>query len=164
MYTKLKVTNHSKPFWCQELKHSSKELRNLLRKFRYNSNYRNVTKLNQAKESFKTLVFEKASNWTNEYLLNLGHKRGKDFWMSYKKLFNENKPNVGKIINNHGKLPYTMLKISEAFQETLFEGKHLQNQTFNESKEKTVNSFLQQPEETAVHGMAFFQDFSLQKN
>ena len=90
-----KISNRSKPFWFPELTHASKELRNLRRKLRYNSNYRNLTKLNEAKVSFKTLLSEKASNWMNEYLLNLGHKRGKGFWMSYKKLFNENKPNVG---------------------------------------------------------------------
>ena len=123
-----KITN-SKPCWCQELTHASKELRNLRRKFKYNSNYRNLTKLNQAKESFKTLLSKKASNWMNEYLLNLGHKRGKDFWMSYMKLFNENKPNVGIIKNSHGELFYTMSEISKEFQETFFEGKHLHRQT-----------------------------------
>ena len=142
---------------------ASKELRNL-RKFRYNSNYRNLTKLYQPKESFKTFLSEKASNWMNEYLLNLGHKRGKDFWISYKKLFNENKPNVGIIKNSHGELLYTMSEISKEFQETFFEGKYLHKQTFDDSMEKTVNSFLQQPEEIGEHDMEIFQDFSLQKN
>ena len=101
-----KYTNYSKPFWCAELTHASKELRNLMRKYKNNSNYRNLTKLNLGEECFKTLLSEKASNWLNEYLLNLGHKRGKDFWVSYKKLFNENKPNVGIIKNSHEELLY----------------------------------------------------------
>ena len=95
----------------------------------------------------------------NEYLLNLGHKRGKDFWMSYKKFFNENKPNVGIIRNSHGELLYTMLEIRKEFQEPFFEGKHLHGQTFDESMEKTVNSFLQQPEVIGEHDMEIFQAF-----
>ena len=141
-YPNKTITNHSKLFWCQELTHASQELRKLRRKFRYSSNYRNLTELNQAKESFKTFLSEKASNWMNEYLLNLGHKRGRDFWMSYKKLFNENKPNVGIIKNRHGELLHTMSEISKEFQETFFEGKHLHRQTFDYSMEKTVSSFL----------------------
>ena len=73
----------------------------------------------------------------NEYLFNLGHKRGKDFWMSYKKLFNENIPNVGIIKNSRGELLYTMSEISKGFQETFFEGKPLPKQTFDESMKKT---------------------------
>ena len=142
-----------------ELKHGSKELRNLRRKFRYNSKYRNLIKLNQAKESFKTLLSEKASHWMNEYLFNLGHIRGEYFWMSYKELFNDNKPNMGIIKNSHGELLYNMSEINKEFQETFFEGKFLHKETFDESMEKTVNSFLQQPEEIGEHDMEIFQDF-----
>ena len=154
-----KITNHSNPFWYQELTHASKELRILRRNIRYNSNYRNLTKLTQAEENFKTLLSEKASNWRNEYLLSLGQKRGKEFWMSYKKLFSENKPKVGIIKNSLGELFYTLSEISKEFQETFFEGKHFHKQTFDESREKTVKSFLQQSEEIGEHNVEVFQEF-----
>ena len=99
-----------------------------------------------------------------EDLLNLGHKRGRDFWMSYKKLLNENTPNVGIIKNRHEELLHTMSEISREFQETFVEGKHLHRQTFYDSMEKTVSSFLQQPEEIEEHDMETLQDFFLQKN
>ena len=51
-----------------------------------------------------------------------------------------------------------MSETSKDLQETFFESKHLHKQTFDESKEKTVNSFLQQPEETSEHDMEIFQD------
>ena len=61
--------------------------------------------------------------------------------MSYKTLFNENKPNVGILKNSHVDLLYTVSEISKDFQETFLEGKHQHKQTFDESMEKTVNSF-----------------------
>ena len=95
----------------------------------------------------------------NEYLLNLGYKCGKDFWMSYKKLFNENISNVGIIKNSQRERLYPMSEISKDFQETIFEGKHSHKQTFDESMDKTVKLFLQQPEEIGEHDMETFQDF-----
>ena len=52
-----------------------------------------------------------------------------------------------------------MSEISKEFQEIFFEGKHLRKETFDESMEKTVYSFLQQPEELGEHNMEFFPDF-----
>ena len=51
-----------------------------------------------------------------------------------------------------------MSNISKEFQETIFEGKHLHKQTFDESMDKTTNSFLQQPEKIGEHDMENFQD------
>ena len=95
----------------------------------------------------------------DEYLLNQEHKRGKVFWMSYKELFNENKPNVGIIVNSHREILYTMSAISKNSRKTFFEGTHLHKQTFDESMEKTVNLFLQQPEEIGEHDFEIIQDF-----
>ena len=58
----------------------------------------------------------------------------------------------------------TMSEISKELQETFFEGKHLHKQTFDEFMEKTLNYFLQQPEELGEHDMEIFQDFFLHKN
>ena len=99
-----KVTQHSKPFWCTELTIASKELRQLRRNFRYKSNYANLEKLAEAKELFKRLLSEKASAWMKDYLKTLGHKRGKEFWVSYRKLFAGSSSQVDLIKNKHGKL------------------------------------------------------------
>ena len=94
-----KVTQHSKPFWCPELTIASKDLRQTKRKIRYKSNHANLKKLVEAKEIFERLISEKASDWMKGYLKALMHKRGKDFWVSYKKLFSESSPQMGLIKN-----------------------------------------------------------------
>ena len=93
------ISRHSKPFWNSELTKSSEELRHLRRKFKYCSNYINGEKLVRTKESFKKQLSDSASKWMKCFLSNLGQKRGRDIWASYKRLLNKKKEEVGLIRN-----------------------------------------------------------------
>ena len=108
-YIPLKTkSRHSKPFWNSELTKSSEELRHLRRKFKLCSNYINGEKLARAKENFKKQLSDSASRWMKCFLSNLGHKRGRDFWASYKSLLNKKKEEeVGLIRNKTGEILYT---------------------------------------------------------
>ena len=105
-------------------------------KFRYKSNHANLKKLVEVKETFKRLTSEKASEWMKDYLKALGHKRGKDFWVSYKKLFPESSPQVGLIKNKQGELLLSKNDIAPEFQATFFRRKHLKTDNFDESMAK----------------------------
>ena len=64
---KFKPTKHlsprSKPFWNDELKKTSEDLRLLRKHFRLNSNYSNGNRLKIAKVEFRNLISEYASEW-----------------------------------------------------------------------------------------------------
>ena len=74
----------------------------------------------EAKEIFKRFISEKASDWMKRYLKALGHKRGKDFWVSYKKLFSESSPQVGLIKNKQVELLPSKNDIAKEFQAIFF--------------------------------------------
>ena len=90
----------------------------------------------EAKETFERLISKKASDWMKDYLKALGHKRGKDFWVSYKKLFSESSPQVGLITNKQGELLLSKNDIAQDFQATFSREKHLKTDNFDESMEK----------------------------
>ena len=126
------IYRHSKPFWNSELTESSEELRHLRRKFKHCSNYINVEKLARAKENFKKQLSDSASEWMSCFLSNLGHKRGRDFWASYKSLLNKKKEEVGLIRNKTGELLYTKSEICTQFETTFFSGQQLSKQSYDE--------------------------------
>ena len=153
-----KVTQHSKPFWCTELTIASKELRQLRRNFRYKCNYANLEKLAEAKELFKQLLSEKASAWMKDYLKALGHERGKEFWVSYKKLFDGSSSQVDLIKNKHGKLLLSKKDIAQEFQETFFEGNYLETLNFDESMSRTVSGYLDSFDDASEHVSEVFHE------
>ena len=61
-----------------------------------------------------------------DYLKALGLKRGKDFWVSCKKFFSENSPQVGLIKNKQGELLLSKNDIAQEFEAT-FPGKTFEN-------------------------------------
>ena len=71
------VPNYSKPFWNSDWTDASSELRFLRKKFKYKSNFENGEKLKAAKERFKILLNKSVTEWMENYLLSLGHKRGR---------------------------------------------------------------------------------------
>ena len=74
-------------------------------------------KLVEGKETFKQHLSEKASELMKDHLKALGHKRGNDFWMSYRKLFSESSPKVGLIKNKQGELLFSKNDIAKEVQE-----------------------------------------------
>ena len=136
----LKVTSrHSKPFWCQELTEKSSNLRILRKKFKFHSNYSNGYELEAAKMDFKKLLAEKASEWMQEKLTFLNHNRGKSFWQNYRTIFKPEESPIGPLKKANGALAITETEIAEELQETFFEGRHLQEQVFDQEHFATVS-------------------------
>ena len=73
----------SKPFWNDELKKTSEDLRLLMKHFRLNSNYSNGNRLKIPKVEFQNLLSKDASEWLKCQLEELGHKRGKELWKPF---------------------------------------------------------------------------------
>ena len=152
------ISRHSKPFWNSELTKSSEELRHLRRKFKYCSNYINGEKLARAKENFKKQLSDSASIWMNCFLSNLGHKRGRDFWASYKSLLNKKKEEVGLIRNKTGELLYTKSEICTQFETTFFSGQHLSEQSYDEVFFEHVEQEVRVPDSSDEHENGLFVD------
>ena len=146
-YIPLKTTSrHSKPFWNSELTKSSEELRHLRRKFKFCSNYINGEKLASAKVNFKKQLSDSASIWMSCFLSNLGHKRGRDFWASYKSLPNKKKEEVGLIRNKTGELLYTKSENCTQCETTFFSGQHLSKQYYYEGFFEHVEQEVRVPD------------------
>ena len=131
------VLNYSTPFWSSDLTDATNELPFLRKKFKYKSNNENGQKLKSAKERFKILLNKSVTQWMDNYLSSLGHKRGREFWTSYKALLNTKHEEVGLIRRKEGRLLYAPEKISKEFETTFF-GEHLKKQIFNDATQLQV--------------------------
>ena len=126
------ISRHSKPFWCQELTEKSSNLRKLRKRFKFCSNYTNGHKLEAAKQDFKDLLAEKASEWMQQKLSYLNNHRGKSFWQNYKRIFKPKVSDIGPLKKANGVLATTESEITDELRQTFFEGRHLQEQDFDE--------------------------------
>ena len=99
-----------------------------------------------------------------DYLKALGHKRGKKFWVSYKKLFAGSSSRVDLIKNKNGKLLLSKKDIAQEFQETFFEGKHLETLNFDESMSRTVSGYLNSFDDASEHvSEVFHEPFTMEE-
>ena len=92
-----RVSNQNKPFWNLDLTPASNKLRFLRKTFKYKPNVENGQKIKVAKESFKLLLNKSVTEWMESDLSSLGHKRGREFWTSYKTLLISKHKKVGLI-------------------------------------------------------------------
>ena len=138
------VSNHSKLFWNSDLTDASNELQFLRKKFKYKSNFENGQKLKAAKERFKFLLNKSVTEWMKNYQSSLGHKRGREFWTSYKALLNTKHEEVGLIRSKEGRLLYAPEEISKEFETTFFGGEHLKKQIFNDATQLQVEAKINQ--------------------
>ena len=152
------ISIHSKPFWNSELTKSSEELRHLRRNFKCCSNYKYGEKLARVKENFKKQLSDSASKWMSCFLSNLGHKRGRDFWASYKSLLNKKKEEVGLIRKKTVELLYTKIEIFTQFETTFFAGQHLSRQSYDEGFFEHVEQEVRVPDSSDGHENGLFVD------
>ena len=121
-----------KSFWHSESTKPSEELGHLIGKFKNCSNYLNGGKLARGKENFNKQLSDRASKWMRCFLSNLGHKRGRAFWSSYKSVLNKMKVEVELIKYKTGELLHTKGEICTEFETTFFSGLNLFKESFNE--------------------------------
>ena len=152
------VSDHSKPFWNSDLTDASNELRFLRKKFKYKSNFENGQKLKAAKERFKILLNKSVTEWMENYLSSLAHKRGREFWTSYKALLNTKHEEVGLIRSKEGRLLYAPEEISNEFETIFFGGEHLKKQIFNNATQLQVEAKINQTHDGPEHDIEVFHD------
>ena len=92
------------------------------------------------------------------YLSSLGHKRGREFWTSYKALLNTKHEVVGLIRSKEGRLLYAPEEISKEFETTFFGGEHLKQQIFNDATQLQVEAKINQPHDGPEHDIELFHD------
>ena len=74
-----------------------------------------------------------------EKLTFLNHNRGKSFWQNYRTIFKPEESPIGPLKKANGALAITETEIAEELQETFFEGRHLQEQVFDQEHFATVS-------------------------
>ena len=92
------------------------------------------------------------------YLLSLGHKRGREFWTSYKALLNTKHEEVGLIRSKEGRLLHAPEEISKEFETTFSGGEHLKKQIFNNATQLPVEAKISQPHDGPEHDIEVFHD------
>ena len=92
------------------------------------------------------------------YLLLLGHKRGGEFWTSYKTLLNTNHEEVGLIRSKEGRLSYAPEEINKKFETTFFGGEHLKKQMSNDAAQLQVEEKIKQLHDDLEHDNEVFHD------
>ena len=107
------VSNHSKPLWNPDLTDASNELQFLRKNSKYKSNFKNGQKLKAAKERFKILLNKNVTEWMENYLSLIGHKRRREFWTSYKALLNTKHEELGLIRSKEGRLLMLLRKLAK---------------------------------------------------
>ena len=137
---------------------ASNELRFLRKKFKYKSNFENGQKLKAAKERSKILLYKSVTEWMENYLSSLGHKRGRQFWISYKALLNTKHEEVGIIRSKERRLLYAPEQISNEFETRFFGGEHLKKQIFNIATQLQVEVKINQPLDGPEHDIEVFHD------
>ena len=92
------------------------------------------------------------------FLSNLGHKRGRDFWASYKSLLNKKKEEVGLIRNKTGELLHTKSEDFTQFETTFFSGQHLSKQSYDQGFFEHVEQEVRVPDSSDGHENGLFVD------
>ena len=71
---------------------------------------------------------------------------------------------VDLIKNKHGKLLLSKKDIAQEFQETFFEGKHLETLNFDESMSRTVSGYLDSFDDASEHvSEVFHEPFTMEE-
>ena len=154
---------HSKPFWNDELKKASEDLRLLRKHFRLNSNYSNGNRLKIAKVEFQNLLSKYASEWLKCQLEELGHKRGKEFWKRFKHLYSNGSDNIGPVRNSQRQLICEEHGIASEFKRTFFEAHHMGSELFDEDPTRNCENFTSPDEFTLQAPNANFTNRDLDK-
>ena len=82
------ITNHSKPFWNDQLTQLNNEVRSLGKTYKRTSTPQNHEALLKARARFKEELSTEASNWTHRKLQEVNQaKHGNAFWKSIKRVF-----------------------------------------------------------------------------
>ena len=135
------IKKHSKTFWNDELKIASDNLRYVRKKFKYHSNRSKGAKLDTARDHLKMLLSEHSSKWLSDTLMELGHKKGKDFWRLYSRFLKREAGTFRAIKDDNEKHLCSPKKIAgEFFRKTYLEGRHLQQETFKRVHEAHANA------------------------
>ena len=92
------------------------------------------------------------------FLSNLGHKRSRDFWASYKSLLNKKNEEVGLIRNKTGELLYTKSDTCTQFETTFFSGQHLSKQSYDEGFFEPVEQEVRVPDSSDEHENGLLDD------
>ena len=154
---------HSKPFWNDELKKASEDLRLLRKHFRLNSNHSNGNRLKIAKVEFQNLISKYVSEWFKCQLEGLGHKRGKEFWKRFKHLYSNSSDNIGPVRSFQRQLICEEHEIASEFKRTFIEAHHMESELFDEDPTKNCEIFTTPDEFTLQALNADFTNRDLDK-
>ena len=92
------------------------------------------------------------------YLSLLGHKRGREFWTSYKASLNTKHEEVGLIRSKERRLLYAPEENSKEIETRFFSGEHLKKEIFNDATQLQVEAKINQPHDGPEHDIEVFHD------
>ena len=129
---KVRISQHSKPYWTPELSKLSQEVREARKAFKHRSTFSNGDFLQDAKERFKNALLTAQTEFIEEKSSNLNTTDGTDFWKNFRRTFYRTENSTIGAINRQGDLITQDDKKAETFFEQIFQGKHLEGSQFSQ--------------------------------
>ena len=142
------VTEHSKPYWNNELSNLSKDLRTAKRSFKARSNFINGSKLQLAKDKFSQALTEAKNTYLASISATLSVAEGPAFWKSFNRTFypkSSNSRQIGSISDNHGNQILDDRCKAQLLFKDIFQGKHLDHCSFNDQWKDFIDASVRSP-------------------
>lgn len=138
-----RITEHSKPFWTEELSLLSRIARNARAKMDSRATPSNLAYYEETKNRFSEELIKTKNCWIRDQLEHLNVSDSITFWKNYKRsIIGETRENLGNLVENN--VIYTSVEDKEKILfNTFFTGAHMSNESFDTQFEGCVNDALQ---------------------
>ena len=123
---------HSKPHWNSDLSALSVKLQEASRNYKKRSDPINRYKLEIIREEFKSCLKEAEQSWIKKQTETLNHKKGPEFWKTYKKLVTTSSDTKLGIFICNGQVVADNEERAKLLFNHFFAANHLSNASFNE--------------------------------
>ena len=139
--TKKIVSCHSKPYWTKKLSELSKKLRLDRKNYSKRNTDRNRDKLLQSKLEFDEERKKACQEFIMKKAHNLNAAESQKFWKEFKKIATSNtNQSVNPLDDSDGGLVTEKEEIEQLLFSTFFEGKHMEEASFDEQFNEEINS------------------------
>ena len=145
-HAKLKnCCQHCKPFWNSNLTEMEKIVRNARKTYIKRNTERNLEKYTKAKEEFDTARKEECQNFLIDKTKNLNTAQAANFWKEFNSIFKKHTSNkIEPLEDGTNALLTDTADINKHMFEVFFEGKHLENENFNDQFYEEINTLYEE--------------------
>ena len=142
--TKKIISCHTKPYWTKKLSDLSKKLRNARKNYNKRNTDRNKAQLTQCKIEFDEERQRACQEFIMKKTKNLNAVESHKFWKEFKKItIQKTNQKVSPLDDGDGGLVTECKEIEDLLFSTFFEGKHMEEESFDDKFYEETNNFYE---------------------